>query len=174
MKLLKHPNLRQTYDYDCGAQVLQSVIAYYGVDVAECDIIKSAGTNKEGTSIKGLVRTAKKNGFKIITKSMTVDEVKAYIDQEMPVILMLQAWGRSNSNYAKGWSNGHFVVAIGYDFKKIYFEDPAAIQRTYLTYKELEKRWHDTDTDGTKYKNLGIVLYGKKPKFKLDQVIRMG
>jgi len=65
-------------------------------------------------------------------------------------------------------------VAIGYDNKKFYFEDPSAVIRTYLTFKELEERWHDIDAKTKKkFYHFGITFYGKKPKFKLNEAIHM-
>jgi len=40
MKILDFPELRQTFNYDCGAKALQSVLAYYGIDIREEEIIK--------------------------------------------------------------------------------------------------------------------------------------
>jgi len=52
MKILEFPELRQTYEYDCGANALQGILAYYGMEIREELIIKSAKTNKiYGTSI---------------------------------------------------------------------------------------------------------------------------
>jgi hypothetical protein len=65
-------------------------------------------------------------------------------------------------------------VLIGYDDKKLIFEDPSAFIRTYLTFKEFLKRWHDLDVDGKKYINHGIAIFRKKPKFKSKEIIKMG
>jgi predicted double-glycine peptidase len=35
MKILKIPELRQAYVYDCGANAVQSVLEYYGIDIKE-------------------------------------------------------------------------------------------------------------------------------------------
>lgn len=52
MKIIFLPQLRQTYNYDCGAKATESVLAYYGLEVREDLIMKSASTTKNGTKIK--------------------------------------------------------------------------------------------------------------------------
>ncbi len=173
-KLLEFPELRQTFDYDCGAKALQSVLAYYGIEAREDKIMNEANTTKEGTSIDDLVKTARKYGLKARSRKMTVRDVKKFIDKGVPVILVLQAWTENKAvNWENDWEDGHYVVAIGYDDEKVIFEDPSSFERVYLTYDELKKRWHDLDADGKKYINHGIAFYGKKAKFSLKNVSHM-
>lgn len=174
--MLQFPNFRQTFDYDCGATAIQAVLAYYGINFRKDKIIKLAYTKPiRGTSMKGIRRVAEKYGFKLLEKSMTIKEVKKFIDKKIPVILALQAWnGKKRTNWKKTWKEGHYVVAIGYDVKKIYFEDPADIRKTHLNYSELEDRWHDKDGfSGKKYIHHGVVLLGKKPAHNLHKSVQM-
>jgi len=174
MKILKFPELRQTYNYDCGAKAIQTVLAYYGIDEREEVIIKLAKTKKSGTYINGIVNALKKYDLKTKVKNLTIEDLKKYIDKGNPVILVLQAWtDKKKINWKKDWLDGHYVVAIGYDKSKIYFADPSSILRTYLSYKELKDRWHDKDVGGKKYVNYGIIVYGKKPKFDFKKIIHM-
>lgn len=174
MKLLPFPENIQTYDYDCGAKALQSVLIYYGLDVREDIIIQAAHTTKSGTNPQAIVAVAKKYKLKAVAGEMTISEVKEYIDRKIPVILALQAWTRKEKvDWINDWQDGHYVVAIGYDNDRIIFADPASIQRTYLSYDESKKRWHDIDNRGKKYYHLGIAIFGSKPKFKDDQLIHM-
>lgn len=174
MKILRFPELRQAYDYDCGANALESVLSYYGFDVSEDRIIKKAKTTKDGTSIKGILKTIKKFRLKSKSGEMTINQIKEYIDKKIPVILLLQAWTEKKKvNWEKDWHDGHYVVAIGYDKSKFYFTDPSSVLRTYLTFKEFGERWHDIGTDGKKYIHFGIAVYGKKPKFNFKQKIHM-
>jgi len=46
MKMLDFPNARQTFEYDCGAKAMHAVLAYYGVNANENEILKIAKTNK--------------------------------------------------------------------------------------------------------------------------------
>lgn len=174
-KILNFPELRQEYSYDCGACAIQGVLMYYGIDEEGGVLMKKAGTTKKlGTPLKGMVSTIKKYKLKCKAGSMTIEELKKYIDKGYPVIIDIQAWkDKKNVDWENNWDDGHYVVAIGYDSRKIYFEDPGTINRAFLSYKELEKRWHDKDVDGKKYYNYGIAVYGKPVKYNLKKASHM-
>ncbi|MDD5182164.1 MAG: cysteine peptidase family C39 domain-containing protein [Candidatus Nanoarchaeia archaeon] len=161
-KMLAFPDLRQYSSYDCGANAIQSVLAYYGLNVREDRIVKIAGsTAKIGTEPEGFEKIARKFGFKCRIEQMTIRDLKKSIDKKQPVVLLLQAYpDKKVLNWEKTWHTGHYAVAIGYDSKKIYFEDPSSMCRTYLSFKELDKRWHDKDAFGKKYEHAGIIFAG--------------
>jgi len=167
------PEFRQAYTYDCGASAMESVLAYFGFDVREEEILKIAGTVKKGTALSGLKKVAKKFGLKFKEGKMNIALLKKYIDEGKPAIIVLQAWRCEKvTNWKKHWDEGHYVVPIGYGNKKFYFADPACFVRTYLSFDELDKRWHDTD--GKKiFEHWGILFYGKKPKYSLDKAVHM-
>jgi ABC-type bacteriocin/lantibiotic exporter with double-glycine peptidase domain len=83
MKAITLPQLRQTYSYDCGAKALQTVLVYYGIEVREDHLIKSAGTSKNGTSIQGIIKVANKYGLKTDSRQMTINDIKGYIKQKI-------------------------------------------------------------------------------------------
>ncbi len=174
MKLLDFPVLRQTYNYDCGAKALQSVLVYYGIEIREDKIINFAHTNRDGTPIKGIQETLEKHGLSYISKSMNLDEIKHFINNEIPIIIVMQAWAENqNVNWKKDWKDGHYVVIIGYDSNKLYFEDPSSFERTFLEYDEFKNRWHDIDVNGKKYVNYGIAVFGKNHTFNSKQIIHL-
>lgn len=174
MKILDFPSIRQTYKWDCGANVVQSVLEYYGIDQREEDVIRIAGTDKTGTTIEGIEHAIKKFRLKYKTGPIDIEELQEYIRKKMPVIIPLQAWTRKQKvNWEKNWADGHYVVAIGYDRSRIIFEDPSSFNRTYLTYLELKRRWHDADVDGNRYINWGIAVYGKRPAYKSRTIKHM-
>lgn len=176
MKILKFPEFIQSFNYDCGAKATQAVLAYYGIDADEKEIIDLAGTNRRtGTPIKGFKRVAQKFGFKCRMEKMTAKQLKRYINLKIPVIILVQSWVKKEiKDWNNHWKDSHYVAVIGYDDKRIYFKDPAAISRTYLSFDELEERWHGMDlSTGRKYKNLGIVFYGKKERRNPNRATRM-
>ena len=174
MKILNFPERRQTYNYDCWASCAQSVLNYYWIDIREDTIMKIAWTNKEWTSIWWIEMVVHKYKLKNKTEHMTISKIKKYIDRQIPVIIILQA--RTDTKHVDWKSNrvdGHYVVAIGYDKTKIYFEDPSSIYRTYLLNNEFKERRHDVDIDWREYYHYGIAVYGKKPKYSTHTKIHM-
>lgn len=174
MKTIILPQLRQTYWYDCWAKALQAALVYYGIQIREDHIMQYANTSEDWTPIQWIIKTAHKYGLKTDSKSMTIDDIKQYLDKNIPVIIVLQAWAQNKKiDWENDWIDWHYVVAIGYTKDKIFFEDPSSFERTYLKYDELQKRWHDIDTDGKKYFNHGIAIFGKKPNFDKNKIIHM-
>ena len=160
---------RQFSNYDCGASALVSVLSYYDIDSDETELMKIAKTNKKyGTSTKGVERVLKKFKLKYKIEKMNVDMLKEYIRKKIPVIICLQAWeGKKVKNWQGIWASGHYVIPIGYEENKIYFDDPYRVFETYLTSKELEDRWHDKDFElNEKEINLGIAVFGKHSEKK--------
>ncbi len=174
MKIIKFPSSRQTYAWDCGAKALQALLLYYGLDVREDEIIKESGMTKGGMKITEIKKFASSHDYKILSKKMSLADIKKYIDKKTPVILALQAWSKKKKiSWENNWSDGHYVIAIGYDQNKIYFADPASPHIVYLTLVELEKRWHDQDRAGKKYINFGLVVIDKKPNYQPNKFIHL-
>ncbi|MDO8505043.1 MAG: cysteine peptidase family C39 domain-containing protein [bacterium] len=173
MKIISLPQLLQTYEYDCGAQALQAVLIYYGINVKGGDVMKMVNTSKRGTLTKGITDAAKKYGLKSVVRKMSISDIRMYIDKKIPVLLQLQAWtGKKNVDWKDNWTDSHFVVAIGYAKNRIIFEDPYSINRVFLTTEELQARWHAKD-DGEKLLHYGIAIFGKKPNFQRDLIVHM-
>ncbi len=180
-KLLDFPELRQTYDYDCGASALQGVLAYYGKEFREEQLLKQLDTvrttmREHGTRLSRMKSVAERHGLRAEVRGMlTVDAVKKYIDQGVPPILLLQAWmdKPNKGGWPKDYRDGHYAVAIGYDEKRIYFEDPSSFKRVWLSYAELEKRWHDlADDNKTPVEHVAVIVKGR-PRFRSDKAIHM-
>ena len=182
MKWIDFPNLRQSFEYDCGAKVMHAILAYYGISTNEYDVLRVARTDpRKGTSLQGMLAVAKHFRLTAEVKEISVEELKKYIDKKMPIIILLQAWPkRKIKDWKNHWADGHYVVAIGYDKKKIYFEDPYSVLRTFLTYKELEDRWHDlvglhwgSRRKETERYHVAIVVQGSKNKYSSTRAIHM-
>ena len=126
IKMLEFPEFRQVFNYDCGANAMQSILVYYGFSMREDTIMKLAGTTENGTPVAGLVKVAKSFDLEVETKeNMSIEELKFCIDLGFPVLMPIQAWPDFREpKWEDIWSEGHYVIAIGYDDKRIYFEDP--------------------------------------------------
>jgi len=176
MKLLNFPSFKQTFKYDCGAKVTEAVLDYYGIDMLESEIMKLEGTNcKKGTDIEGVLNVLKQHGLDCKCEKMSVEKVKEFIDLGVPVIMVVQAWTvKKTVDWEKDWSDGHYVIAIGYDESKFYFEDPYIILRTFLSFDELNERWHFLDgPDGSRHFNIGIAVFGPQKAYNPKKTVHM-
>lgn len=174
--LINLPSTRQSREWSCGAACTQSVFGYYGIDFPEIDFIKELKTTaKWGTELKDIIKIAKDTGFKVEAKSMDVKELRSFIDRKIPVIIEIQAWSdNKNPDYENTTIDAHLVVCCGYSSENFVFMDPWKLEKTYLTYDELDDRWHCYDR--TKKKLLtkyGIAIYGKPVKFDKKTIIPM-
>jgi predicted double-glycine peptidase len=162
----------QTFDFDCGAKALQLVMAYYGVNVREDRLIRVLGVDSDGTPVKNMIAVAEKRGFQVVAKSgFSLETVKQYVDQNHPVIVLVQAWAErymTLGDWKDDDDDGHYVVFIGYYDNIIIFEDPSSFRRTWMTEEEFIARWHDVDPrTQERLDHFGMVLLGKKPARKV-------
>src|SRR3990167_1816064 len=125
------PEVQQPDDYSCGAAALMSVAAYYGVGPEKLEQFKAAaGTTAEhGTYYRNMENYVRSLGLDVSVKTeMTIDELKKLLDEQVPIILSIQAYADDLKVYDDPNSNadGHYVVAIGYDMEgNFYFMDPS-------------------------------------------------
>ena len=172
MQTLNFPELRQIYNYDCGACAVCCVLAYYGLDIREEWIMALAKTTSDGTDMTGIASVFSYLGFVTEIKTqMTIDNLCRAIDMNAPTIICLQAYRSELTPYNVNWDDGHYVVAIGYDKSRIYFEDPSSYKRTWLSHQELMDRWHDVDHDKQIYQ-WGCTVYGV-PAYSPGEAIHM-
>ena len=181
-KLIDFPEVRQALDFSCGIASAQGILYYYlEKNIRQdtlIDKVKFADVDL-GVTPKDLVALFKKYGLNAkIYKNMTVADIRSHLDNNVPVMLIIQAWSQSNEkkpkkNYYKDlWKHGHYVVAIGYGEtsagkKAIIIEDPSLItNHGYLEEDELLSRWHDRSPQEGLFNKSAIVVFGGIPKFK--------
>jgi len=170
------PNMRQTFNYDCGAKALQIVFAYYGVEVREDELMSQLGCSPEGTPIANMILIAESHGFKVEAACGTsLETLKQYIDEGYPVIILLQAWAErymTLDDWREDTDDGHYVIVIDHVNTVMVFEDPSSFHRTWLTEEDLLARWHDVDpSTGQRLDHFALVLKGKEPVVK--KIVRM-
>jgi len=159
---------RQVYDYDCGAQALQTLLQYYGEEIRGDALMRELGTSEDGTPPQAMIRVAERYGFKVKSGThWSLNQVKQYVEAGTPVIVLLQAWAdryMTLDDWRKDWDNGHYAIIIGLNKDVLLFEDPASIRRAWLREREFLARWHDMDPKtGEKFEHFGMVLLGKNP-----------
>jgi predicted double-glycine peptidase len=161
-------NLRQTFDFDCGAKALQTVMAYYGVDTREDELIAELKVTQEGTRPINMKLVAKSHGFKVKSGvGWTLEDVKRYVNAGTPVIVLLQARAErfmTLEDWSKDYDDGHYAIVIDTRNEIVVFEDPSSFRRTWLAESEFVLRWHDRDPKTRrKLERFGMVLLGKEP-----------
>ncbi|MCX6163069.1 MAG: cysteine peptidase family C39 domain-containing protein [Ignavibacteriae bacterium] len=165
------PDTLQFYDYDCGTTCAQAVLAYYGEDISEIKLLKKIKPSKKyGTKSAQIEKYFKNRGFTVHAGSMSIPELKKFINRKIPVILFLQAWGPEGTNYKNTQAYGHYAIVCGYNTKGIILEDPAIFGKGFLSYKELEKRWHGEDNGFLS--QYGIAVWGKG-RFNYKKLIKI-
>lgn len=164
------PDVRQSTDYSCGAAALQAVLAYYGIDLSEGELMSLLGTDAEtGTAPESILRVATGHGLRTsLRENLAPDDLRAALREKVPVIVAFQAWPVEKPcgfSWAKTWEEGHYAVVVGMDPDYIYLEDPALLGTCgRIRLQEFEERWHDytgaapLDPGDRVWMHLGILL----------------
>src|SRR5687768_14274284 len=144
------PHVVQQEGYTCGQAALASIRGYFGVGRCEdesqlLEDMKIAAGDESGSDPAHIVAGLGKLQHDVKRK-MSDAALRKALDNKHPVMVMVQAWGDPKPPTYDGWTDGHWIVAIGYDKQGVYFEDPSLYcRRGFLTWKELDKRWHDVE-----------------------------
>lgn len=164
------PDVTQQKEFSCGAACLRSICQYFKVgEDAEKDYIKSLkATSKDGTSPEEIVKCSKDWGLLVKSQeNMSIEKLIDYVEKKVPVICAIQAWGKPK--YYERKESGHYVIAIGFDDKNIYFMDPYIQERGALEKGKFMERWEDTGKDGKVYKQLGIAIWKREPDKEIQK-----
>ncbi len=156
------PNTFQLHGHTCGAAALLSICSYYGVGPeAERDVAADMNMKKTGTDPADVIGALERYGLRFREyRPMTNGQVRRCLDLHRPVMIMLQAWG-DRASYRDHWEDGHWVIAIGYDMRGFYFEDPSiSSARGFMSYRELDDRWHDLEgSDHHRVVRYGLAIW---------------
>ncbi|KJS22318.1 MAG: hypothetical protein VR72_06460 [Clostridiaceae bacterium BRH_c20a] len=164
LKLIKVPFTYQATTFSCGAAALQSVLFYYGLAMREKEMAEKLHTNPEiGTKYKSIIELARTFGFNAEGHlNMTIGQLEDKINENIPVIVLIQAWAKQSTNYHNNSGNEHYVVAIGFDRENFYFMDPYTLGNyTYIPRADYSQRWHGREGEIV-LEHLGIIITGKK------------
>lgn len=160
------PFYKQDTNYTCGPVALQMVLDFFGVFKSEEKLTKMAKTNeKEGTSHRNILRTARKSGFVCYSKSNAkIAEIKEIISTKLPVIV----------NYiepADDW--GHYAVVVGIKKDTLILNDPWNGEGFEISEEEFLHRWRSGDGRAIRWmmiitgpKKHQLILRGLKNSIK--------
>jgi len=123
----------------CGPASLYMVLRFWG-DSVEYNQIVDAIWHKDTciTYIGDMVYYAAQRGFHVIARSSSIEELKEYIDEGFPVIV-LQKYSKSNPR-------GHFRVVIGYDDRGFIVHDPDLSPGIHIDYALFAELWKPGST----------------------------
>jgi hypothetical protein len=104
----------------CGpADVLSVAAGYFGVGSDDIDVVaQELRTNTDGTDPRNMVPLFNRLGLDSeFRQGMTKEELKQLIREKIPVIICIQAYAKDPAVYnnRKDNTNGHFLVARGYE-----------------------------------------------------------
>lgn len=169
------PDVVQKTDYSCGCAALQSVLAYWGIDLQEEQITKAAKVDpKVGAEMEDLVKVAVAQGcVAVIKEKWTLKDLYKELKAKRPIIVLIQAWRENKKRAWKDeWDDGHYVVVIGMDRKNVYVEDPSLEDaRGKIPLKEFVERWHCWTRDGRKTTGQAIVV-GRSKKSRKKKLLK--
>jgi predicted double-glycine peptidase len=178
IKELDMPNDRQFSYWDCGDAVVVTALARFGIEPNPESLIDELGSTQDwGTEPESIKKVLEDYGLTVELEEMTIDDIKNYINKDIPIILDIQAWhfedGREY-DYSDEWNDGHYVTAYGYTETGIKLKDPSSLANRELSWEELEKRWHDVDREGNKLYKIGIAYYGLPVTYSNDKTESLG
>lgn len=134
----------------CGPAALSSVLAYYKTNISQEEIAKEVYSEKiNGTLITDLQNYAKKKGFNTILKTGSIEDIKRYIKQKKPVIVLIDfgIWIISVP---------HYLVIIDCDEKNITAHTGYKPKKK-ISIKEFQTNWKKI---GSTY----LVIYQNEKK----------
>ena len=177
-RLLKRT--RQTTEYSCGASALQSVLAWWGKDIDERELMTLMGTSEEeGTYPERIAQAARALGFDAeVREGLTLDEVQTITAGGDPMIALAQVWrGAKSGKLGEDWDAGHYISVLGVDADNVYFQDPYVRNcKAFVPREFFEAHWQHV-MGGKVEKNpklmrLGIVIRGQQraPASLADEV----
>jgi ABC-type bacteriocin/lantibiotic exporter with double-glycine peptidase domain len=118
------PFIRQDTNF-CGPAALASVMAYYDDTIKQQKIGEATYNEKlQGSLISDLENFARARGFETTTDRGTVEQIKEFLRQKKPVIVLvdLGRWFASRPHYLViiGYAEEGFIAHNGYEASQLY------------------------------------------------------
>lgn len=148
-RILYYPHRAQSFDYDCGATAVLTVVNFYGWDnehkVNEQTVFNAIGTDKDGTSNEGIEAGLPKLGMKFENVQSLAD-IDRHLALEHPVVVSAITYpGEPHYMTLIGNEDGHYIVS-----------DPWSLPISRVPISIFEKVWREDD--GSKW---GVAVLGE-------------
>lgn len=124
-------NIKQHDISDCAVACFASVAAWYGIDIPLSVIREASGTDRTGTSFKGIMDACKELGFKSRALKSEDKKIEPLYKIGIPAILHVLT---ENNDL-------HFVVLYKMEKKYAIVMDPALGTRHKISLDTLRKQW---------------------------------
>ncbi|MBI1984710.1 MAG: C39 family peptidase [Candidatus Wildermuthbacteria bacterium] len=128
----------------CGPASLKIVLDYYGIHASEKELAKSSGATRDrGINAEGLMKAAKRFGFKAVVKeNSSFEDIEKWVKKGVPPIVDWFTAGRAE--YAESdVPDGHYSVVCGIDSAYIYLQDPELERIRKIERKDFKRVWFD-------------------------------
>ena len=148
---------KQETTYSCGPASLKMVLAYFGMEKNEGELIELTGAKKEiGCEPDGIVSAAEKLGFEAEYKEYSsLDEIGRLMTDDVMVIV----------NWFSPEVNGHYSVVVEITDENITLANPTHGAYTTMTHAGFLNHWFELDEyppkDPCKFYLRGIVSIRK-------------
>jgi ABC-type bacteriocin/lantibiotic exporter with double-glycine peptidase domain len=145
--MLALPDVRQRFDYDCGAAATKTVLSYFGMKTNTYILAPLATNPIDGTDPRAIEATLRRSGLKVISGEMNLEDLQHHTKLGRPVICLIQL------DHV-----GHYVVVGSVKFGQVHFNDPTNGPSKNSSKKFVE-RWKDIDRLNTIYTQFGIAAW---------------
>lgn len=134
MKKIEVPYYKQSTVYTCGPASLQMVLAYYGYQDSEENLLKLLNTSsQDGTWRVRMYETAVNLGFHCyVNNEASLSEIDFFLDLGIPLIIRFIETDNDED---------HYGVIVGSTHSSLKIHDPWSGPEIELSKKDFENRW---------------------------------
>lgn len=141
--VLKIPDIRQRFEFTCGAACIEAVCRYYS---RKCDWAEGLANPVQGMepgTVEAVLRSLK---FRVLPGPMRVADLKHFTKIFTPVLCPVADF------------EGHWVVVRGVENKRVSYHCPSR-GTVFVSTRDWEKNWWSDTVTGIRYLCWGIAVF---------------
>jgi ABC-type bacteriocin/lantibiotic exporter with double-glycine peptidase domain len=142
--------IQQPDDTTCGPAALKHALAIFGKRKSLPALMTLAGTNRNGTSTKNMIRAANKLGFSVlVVEYATLAHLQSalkYSSNQIRAVLVSYLYDLDEKSHPHP-DSGHWAVVSAYrpSQNRIVLLDSASAQKKSYAWPDFRERWMDFD-----------------------------